>query len=151
MHRRTLVPLTWLRFPFRVAVGRADHASKWFAGYACHVVWLDAGPIAAGPRARDGRSPSRAPAPGAGAAGDDRREQGVPVMTERRMIGRRLAVMVLALGLEAGGCAHRRPVIAPADSGAVPVGSRPGVHVRAPFVDVQVHEAPAAFLPELQD
>ncbi len=72
-------------------------------------------------------------------------------MRERRMLGRRLAVLVLALGVEGVGCAHRRTVIAPADPGAVPVGSRPGVHVRAPFVDVQVHEDPAAVRPESLD
>jgi hypothetical protein len=68
-------------------------------------------------------------------------------MRDRRADGRGGVVLVLALGLMGVGCAHRRQVFYPGDYGGVPVGSRPKVHVRAPFVDVQVREAPTAIRP----
>jgi hypothetical protein len=56
----------------------------------------------------------------------------------------RPALRALALGLGLGvfgsGCAHRREVIYPSGP-PVQVQTGRGVHVRAPFVDVQVPEA----------
>jgi hypothetical protein len=60
-------------------------------------------------------------------------------MMDLRMMRRGVVVSVVLVGI---GCAHKRQVFYPIDHGGSPAGSRPGVRVRAPFVDVQVHEAP---------
>jgi hypothetical protein len=49
--------------------------------------------------------------------------------------GRRLGLLAFAGILLALGCAHKRQVYYPNDAGS-------GVSVRAPFVDVQVQQAP---------
>jgi hypothetical protein len=72
-------------------------------------------------------------------------------MTDLRAGRRGVSVLVLAIGLVDVGCAHRRQVFYPGDYGGVPVGSRPKVQVRAPFVDVQVHETPEAIRRQPED
>ncbi len=66
-------------------------------------------------------------------------------MTRSRVLSR---VLILAMGLllMAGneGCAHRRQSYSGSD-----LGLREGVHVRAPFVDVQVNRKPKPDEPRL--
>jgi hypothetical protein len=55
---------------------------------------------------------------------------------------RRATTLVVVASLSVVGCAHRRPVLDPRDTGSTPTPPGRTVSVRAPFVDVHVQASP---------